>query len=413
MSYRPLGQFSFKPNIGTLAPAPAPTTKTLATVSAPTLTYAPKPMLAPAMALAPKPMLIPVAVAKPGVVSSVVASAASVAARPSGVSVSAPVKLVTSEDRSLAASKMAARIADRIRLEKVKLSASSAPRKSLDSAETRIRALALMLPLKRMSLAAAYAAVNTAQFEVTQGRLDARARNSLLASIQALRAAIAPPVRSTVTVVTTSSVRVSAPQATTIQGAVDAAISKLAASGTPVTEANVKQTATEIIKDVSPDTTQAATMVASLNQSPLVVGGAAKTDDSQATQTLTSAPLPTESVTALVESADAAPPAPEPAADKSAEAVPPPTPDDLVAAPPPADAEKKPDEEPTSLVAPAPVTEAAAKKPGLFGVPWLYVGLGAGALVVGGIIMSRRPAPTPNRRKRVSRNKKRTSRRAR
>jgi hypothetical protein len=41
---------------------------------------------------------------------------------------------------------------------------------------------------------------------------------------------------------------------------------------------------------------------------------------------------------------------------------------------------------------------AAPAQPGLFGVPWLYVGLGAGAVAIGGLMLSRR-APTANRKK--------------
>lgn len=312
-----------------------------------------------------------------------------------------PAKQVTSRDRVHAASVMSAKLANRIRQEKAKAPAGLA-RQSLESAENRLRSLALMLATKRMSLLQALNSVSWAQREVAKGQLPSRTLASLLAALQALRAVVAPPARSRVTVAPPAGRVVTAPHATTIQSAVDAAISALAAAGTPVTEATVKQTATEIIKDVAEDATQAKTMVASLSESPLVVSGTAKTSsEDKPVETLTSTPLTTESVTSLVESAEQAPPAPEPEAEKQAEPAPAPTPDDLVAAPPPPATSEA---APSVVVAPA---AAESAKEGLFGVPWLYVGLGAGALVVGGIIMSRRSAPTPNRRKRSSKRRSR------
>ena len=326
--------------------------------------------------------------------SSVVVTSGS-AAKPAVV-VSAVAKPVDSSHRSKAAVAMAIRIADKIRALRSSAPAG-APRSAMTKAENDVRQIALLMPLRRMTITQAFVAVSEAQRNVVQGQLPAETRKKLLSMLQALRSSLAPPVRSKVTVVPTVSVKVTATQATTIQAATDAAISKLAATGTPVTEATVKQTAVEIIREVAPDSSEASKMEQALKGSPLVVSGEAKTDETRLTETLTSTPLSLQSVASLVESSDKAPPAPEPEAEKKDEpAAPPPTPDDLVAAPPPAD--KKADEV-TSLVASA---EPAAKE-GLFGIPWLYVGLGAGAMVIGGIIMSRRPAPTPNRRKRRSR----------
>lgn len=348
--------------------------------------------------------LVSASSAKPVVVStsSVVVNPPAGAPARGVVVVSGAAKPVNSADRAKAAAAMAIRIADKLRALRPKAPAG-APRSAMNEAENKIRGIALLLPLKRMTLAQAFMSVSEAQRGVIAGQLPLETRKSVLAALQALRSAIAPPVRSKVTVAPAVGGRVSvtATQATTIQGSVDAAISKLAAAGTPVTEATVKQAAVDIIKEVAPDASEAAKMTASLNESPLVVSGGAKADETKAVETLTTTPMATEAVVAIMESTDKAPPAPEPEATKVEEPAPAPTPSDLVAAPPPAE-EKKADEV-TSLVAP---TEAP-KKEGLFGIPWLYVGLGAGALVVGGIIMSRRPAPTPNRRKRGSKRRSR------
>lgn len=338
----------------------------------------------------------PSALVSGSVTKPVTVSAASVVVTPPArgvVVVSGAAKPVNSADRAKAAAAMAIRIADKLRALRPKAPAG-APRSAMNEAENKIRGIALLLPLKRMTLAQAFMSVSEAQRGVVAGQLPAEIRKSLLAALQALRSAIAPPARSRVTVVPSvgRTVNLTATQATTVQGSVDAAISKLAAAGTPVTEATVKQAAVDIIKEVAPDASEAAKMAASLNESPLVVSGGAKTDETKPVETLTTTPMATEAVVAIMESTDKAPPAPEPEEKKAEEPAAPPTPDDLVAAPPPAD--KKADEV-TSLVASA---EPAAKE-GLFGIPWLYVGLGAGAMVIGGIIMSRRPAPTPNRRK--------------
>lgn len=338
----------------------------------------------------------PSALVSGSVTKPVTVSAASVVVTPPAggpargvVVVSGAAKPVNSADRAKAAAAMAIRIADKLRALRPKAPAG-APRSAMNEAENKIRGIALLLPLKRMTLAQAFMSVSEAQRGVVAGQLPAEVRKSLLAALQALRSAIAPPARSRVTVVPSvgRTVNLTATQATTVQGSVDAAISKLAAAGTPVTEATVKQAAVDIIKEVAPDASEAAKMAASLNESPLVVSGGAKTDETKPVETLTTTPMATEAVVAIMESTDKAPPAPEPEEKKAEEPAAPPTPDDLVAAPPPAD--KKADEV-TSLVASA--------KEGLFGIPWLYVGLGAGAMVIGGIIMSRRPAPTPNRRK--------------
>ena len=289
-------------------------------------------------------------------------------------------KPVASEDRVVAVSKMAIKTADKIRASKMK--ATGASQQSLDSAETKIRGLVFGLPTKRVSLAQALSLVDEARRDVASAKLPADLSSALGASLQALRSAIAPPVRSTMTVL--SKDPVTAAQATVIQGAVDAAVAKLASSGKPVTDLAVKTEASSILKDVASDSVKPEV----LKTATLVLTGTARTDESKPAQTLTSTPLPIESVASLVEASESAPPAPEP--EKPAESAPETISEPVTTA---------------SLVSPA----ERSKKEGLFGIPWLYVGLGAGVLVVGGVILaSRRPAPTPNKRRRGKRSSRRS-----
>lgn len=360
---RHLGQFS--PALSLRAPLTAPARKPATAPLVPVLP-APQPRLSVTPMLAAKPSVVaqPQPAARP-----IVTIGPSVVAKPGVVG-----KPVTSEDRVLAASKMALKTADKIRAVKVKSPAAVA-QQSLDAAETKVRGLVFGLPTKRVSLVQAVALVDEARGDVSRAKLPVGEYLGIMSALLALRAAIAPPVSSKVTAVSKSAVTAS--QATAIQGAVDAAISKLASSGVPLTDQTVKQTATQILKDVAPD----AEKTGALKTATLVLTGSAKTNETVAAETLSTTPLPVESVAALVEANETAPAAPEPVETPSAETAP---------------------AEPatvTSLVAPV----EAAKKDGLFGVPWLYVGIAAGVLVVGGVILASRSAPTPNRRKRSSR----------
>lgn len=368
---RHLGQFSPALTLRTPLPA-APTPKPAAAPLAPLKASLPAPLT--------KLSVTPMLAAKPGVVAQpkpaarpIVTIGPSVVAKPGVVA-----KPVTSEERALATSKMALNTANKIRAIKVKSPAGVA-QQSLDAAETKVRGLVFGLPTKRLSLAQAVALVDEARGDVSRAKLAGDVYLGITSALVALRAAIAPPVSSKVTALSKSAV--TATQATAIQGAVDAAISKLASSGVPLTEVTVKQTASEILKDVAPDAAQTG----ALKTATLVLTGTAKTNDTVATETLSTTPLPIESVAALVQANETAPAAPEPEQAAAAE-----TPSDEKSASEPATV--------TSLVAPA----EAAKSEGLFGVPWLYVGIGAGVLAVGGVILAttRRKAPTPNRRKR-------------
>ena len=333
-----------------------------------------------------------------------------------GISSSATVKLVTSSDRSAAAAKVATQVANKIRSAMLRLP-QGRDRQPLASAEVRVRSLALRLPTKNLKLIDAFAQVNEAMREVAGSSLDkvsggAQAKARLLTALRALRSTIAPPARSAVRVlppIGKPAARLTPSQAVTVQAAVDAAVAKAAEIGTPVTEVSVKQIASDIIKETATDDGQATTMISSLKESPLVVSGGAKTDETKPVETLTSTPLTTESVAAIVSATESAPPAPEP--DKKDEAASTQTTEAIVtldALAPPSSIAPPAAAEPASLVAPA--TVEAEKKEGLFGVPWMYVGIGAGALVVGGLIMSRRsPAPTPNKRRRRKRSSRRSS----